>query len=64
MSEENKGKNEIQKEKVLQAKSGFGMLILGCILAAAGIGGFVWGALLWGQRNTPPEALVLAAIGT
>ena len=24
MSEENKGKNEIQKEKVLQAKSGFG----------------------------------------
>ena len=35
MSEENKGKNEIQKEKVLQAKSGFGMLILGCILAAA-----------------------------
>ena len=46
MSEENKGKNEIQKEKVLQAKSGFGMLILGCILAAAGIGGFVWGALL------------------
>lgn len=28
MSEENKGKNEIQKEKVLQAKSGFGMLIL------------------------------------
>ena len=60
MSEENKGKNEIQKEKVLQAKSGFGMLILGCILAAAGIGGFVWGALLCDRNGA--EVLGSAAI--
>ena len=60
MSEENKGKNEIQKEKVLQAKSGFGMLILGCILAAAGIGGFVWGALLCDRNGA--EVLGIAAI--
>lgn len=60
MSEENKGKNEIQKEKVLQAKSGFDMLILGCILAAAGIGGFVWGALLCDRNGA--EVLGIAAI--
>lgn len=60
MSEENKGKNEIQKEKVLQAKSGFGMLILGCILAVAGIGGFVWGALLCDRNGA--DVLGIAAI--
>lgn len=60
MSEENKGKNEIQKEKVLQAKSGFGMLILGCILAAVGIGGFVWGALLCDRNGA--DVLGIAAI--
>lgn len=60
MSEENKGKNEIQKEKVLQAKSGFGMLILGCILVAAGIGGFVWGALLCDRNGA--DVLGIAAI--
>lgn len=36
------------------------MLILGCILAAAGIGGFVWGALLCDRNGA--EVLGIAAI--
>ena len=43
MGEENKGANKLQEEKVLQAKSGFGMLVLGILLTAAGIAAFVWG---------------------
>lgn len=41
--EKNEVKNKIQEEKVLQAKSGFGMLVLSLLLLAAGVAGFgIW----------------------
>ncbi len=63
MGEENKGANKLQEEKVLQAKSGFGMLVLGILLTAAGIAAFVWGCIvcdgkgadLWGLRLSSGE---------
>ena len=43
--EKNEVKNKIQEEKVLQAKTGFGMLILSLLLLAAGVAGFGFGIL-------------------
>lgn len=37
---------KIQEEKVLKAKSGFGMLFLGILILLAGIAGFVYGIVL------------------
>lgn len=38
--------NKIQEEKVLQAKSGFGMLVLGVLLLLAGVGAVIYGAVI------------------
>ena len=55
MGEENKGANKLQEEKVLQAKSGFGMLVLGILLTAAGIAAFVWGCIVCDGKGADPH---------
>ena len=55
MGEENKGANKLQEEKVLQAKSGFGMLVLGILLTAAGIAAFVWGCIVCDGKGAGPS---------
>ena len=62
MGEENKGANKLQEEKVLQAKSGFGMLVLGILLTAAGIAAFVWGCIVCDGKGADPLG-VTAIIG-
>ena len=64
MGEENKGANKLQEEKVLQAKSGFGMLVLGILLTAAGIAAFVWGCIVCDGKGAGPLGVTAIIGGT
>lgn len=59
--EKNEVKNKIQEEKVLQAKSGFGMLILSLLLLAAGVAGFGFGIYQIDQGGNLSGGILLFA---
>ena len=59
--EKNEVKNKIQEEKVLQAKSGFGMLVLSLLLLAAGVAGFGFGIYQIDQGGNLSGGILLFA---
>lgn len=56
--------SKIQEEKVLQAKSGFVMLICGMLLTLAGIAGFGYGIYLIDKSGSEISAVMLTIFGT
>lgn len=60
-NEKNEVKNKIQEEKVLQAKTGFGMLILSLLLLAVGVAGFGFGIYQMEQGEKVSGTILLIA---
>ena len=56
--------SKIQEEKVLQAKSGFVMLICGMLLTLVGIAGFGYGIYLIDQSAGGAAAGISVVLGT
>lgn len=54
---------KIQEEKVLKAKSGFGMLLLGILILLAGIAGFAYGIMLLDAGTPGPLGAICFVAG-
>lgn len=54
---------KIQEEKVLKAKSGFGMLLLGILILLAGIAGFAYGIMLLDAGTPEPLGAICFVAG-